>query len=132
MLSSLFRRVMSAQLLTYALVGGAGTAVHYVAMLIAVELFDLLLAVATTIGFVLGAIVNYSLNYIYTFKSQQAHSKTAPKFFFVAFIGMLLNGLILSLLVQVPLLETYYMAAQIITTLAVMLLTFKLNKIWTF
>ena len=58
------------QFARFCLVGSVGTAVHYSA-LVAIVHFRGKPMIGSIVGFVLGAMVNYLLNYHYTFKSVQ-------------------------------------------------------------
>ena len=51
------------QLISFAGIGVVGTAGHYVTLVFLVQLMYFPPVIATTIGFVVGAIINYVLNY---------------------------------------------------------------------
>lgn len=132
MLVHFLKKIFEMDILKYIIVGGLGTVCHYVIMVVAAELLLFPLWLSTTIGFTAGAIVNYILNYAFTFKSQKKHIETAPKFFIIGFLGMLLNVLGLLFLIKLSFFEKYYMVAQLIATIVVTFSTFTLNKYWTF
>jgi putative flippase GtrA len=70
------------KLIAFGVVGIVGTSTHYLLLISFVEVADLDPVVATSIGFVGGAAVNYLLNYRYTFRSAKSHldaSLLAPK-----------------------------------------------------
>lgn len=82
---------------------------------------------ASTVGAIGGALVNYVLNYRYTFNSDVAHRSAMVKFFTVALIGLLLNTAFMALLTQL-----HYFIAQIIATFFVLLWNYIANLLWTF
>lgn len=86
--------------------------------------------VASSTGFILGAIVNYYLNYRYTFRSKKRHDEVRIKFFAVALIGLTVNAAVLSLAIKE--LHLHYLISQIIATGFVLFLNFAGNYIWTF
>ncbi len=85
---------------------------------------------ATTAGFIVGALINYVLNYHLTFRSDKAHSETMLKFFIVATVGAAINMMIIFW--GVDILELFYLFAQVIASSVVLLWTFTANKLWTF
>ena len=81
-------------------------------------------------GFVLGALVNYFLNYRYTFRSNNRHHEAIIKFFTIALVGLVLNTLIISLAIDI--LSLHYLLAQVIATGLVLIWNFTGNRCWTF
>ena len=125
-----FWRARIAPLQLYVLAGAAGTALQYL-ILIALTSGGLLPPVlASCLGAVAGAVVNYWLNYRFTFRSGQKHLHAFPKFFAVGLTGLALNWLIMTLLVKQ--LNVYYILAQLVATAGVLALTFSLNSLWSF
>lgn len=118
------------QFCSYATIGAVGTAGHYTTLIICVELLAIRPILASTFGFIVGAVINYFLNYFLTFRSSKKHHEALPKFMITATVGMLLNLLIMSLALKILML--YYLLAQVVSTLLVMTWTFAINKIWTF
>lgn len=116
--------------LHYAAVGGLGTAVHYVVLYVLVEAFLVSPVGASAAGALCGAGVNYLLNRHLTFKSEVSHRKAAPRFFLVAGLAALVNTFLMWVLVRqwgLP-----YMLAQLLVTAMLMVMTYLLNKRWTF
>lgn len=121
---------MLGQFLRYAAVGAIGTAAHYATLLGLVSWFRLHVVAATSAGFVVGALVNYALNYRFTFRSASRHSQAVVKFFGVALVGMLLNAGMMALLhARVP---VHYLVLQVFTTGSILIWTFLANRWWTF
>ena len=103
---------------------------HYSALVLLVETKLLDAVAATTVGFALGAIVNYLLNYRYTFNSTKAHRDSGPKFALIAIATGLLNTLMVH--AGVDILGFNYLLVQVVATATVFLLNFVLNSLWTF
>ena len=118
------------RLTTFGLVGVIGTAAHYVALVLLVELTGMYAVTATSVGFVIGALVNYVLNHRYTFRSSKAHLDAGPKFFLIAIATGILNSLLVY--AGVSLMGANYLLVQIGATLMVFLANFALNSLWTF
>jgi len=118
------------KLLTFGLAGIVGTATHYLTLILLVEAAGLDPVAATSLGFAVGAAVNYALNHRFTFESRTAHRDIVPKFFLVAAATALLNGALVQ--VGVELLSLNYLLVQVAATGAVFLANFALNSIWTF
>ena len=117
------------QFARFCLVGSMGTAVHYSA-LVAIVHFRGKPMIGSIVGFVLGAMVNYVLNYHYTFKSVQRYPVTLAKFFTTACAGLVLNTLVMGLLTG--LLDMHYFLSQLLATAGVVLWNFTVNLRWTF
>ncbi len=114
----------------FAGVGAIGTAAQYLVLVLLVEGPAVNPVLASTLGFGLGAIVNYLLNYHYTFRSDKSHLEAASKFFSVALVGALTNTLLMYL--GTEWLGLNYLLAQILATGAVLVQNFLLNRYWTF
>lgn len=65
-------------------VGVIATSVQYLILIASVQGLHADPVVASTVGFVIAATVNYILNRRYTFGSSKPHLEAAPKFFVVA------------------------------------------------
>ena len=118
------------QFIAYAGAGAIGTAGHYLTLILLVEAFGLDPVYATTAGFVVGAAINYVLNYVYIFQSDKTHMEAASKFFAVALLGVGSNSLIM--FVGESLWQINYLMVQIVATAVVLVQNFVLNRLWTF
>lgn len=85
---------------------------------------------ASGAGSLVGAILNYFLNYRFTFNSNEAHKIALPRFLLVVLIGFNLNILIMYIGVDVY--EVYYLFVQVIATGVVLIWNFSGNRFWTF
>jgi putative flippase GtrA len=111
-------------------VGVIGTAAHYAVLVLLVQLLSADAVVASSVGAIAGAITNYYLNYHFTFQSNKSHREAMSKFFVVALIAFLANAGLMLLFTHT--LNLYYLAAQILTTVIVLLITFIGNHFWSF
>jgi hypothetical protein len=119
------------QFFWYIVAGGLATAVHYAVLIALVESSSLTAAPAAAIGAVSGAAVAYLLNRRKTFAGSSAgHTHALPRFMAIALLGAILNGALVWLGVQQ--LGWHYLFAQMLATLLVLGLTFRLNRLWTF
>ena len=119
---------MLIKFITFASVGLIGTAAHYLTLYRLVESYGVNAVHASAYGAVAGLIVNYFLNYILTFRSQQSHWQAFPKFATIASIGFALNFGLMTVLTP----YFYYLYAQLITTALVLVWNFLGNSLWTF
>ena len=123
-------RFVTSPVVRYAGAGAVGTLVHFATVAVTVELAHQPATLATVYGSFLGAVVNYVLNYYLTFASRASHARTLPRFFAVAAFGAGLNFAGMWLLVDR--MHVYYLVAQLICTLTVLIVGYTLNKAWTF
>jgi len=119
---------MLIKFIIFASVGVIGTAMHYLILYQLVESYAVSPVTASGCGAFAGMCVNYLLNYILTFKSQQSHGRAFPKFALIAGIGFSLNQGLMALLTV----RLYYLYAQVLTTLLVLIWNFLGNHLWTF
>jgi putative flippase GtrA len=116
---------------TYAAVGALATAAHYVLLAVLVESAWLNPGPAAACGACLGAVVAYWGNRAFTFRATPApHGRAMWRFAAVALAGAGLNGLIVAW--GHGAWGLHYLVAQAIATVLVMLLTYHLNRWWTF
>lgn len=121
---------LMAKLIRFALVGVVGTGAHYAVLTLLVELAHVPILAATTAGFTVGALVNYTLNRRFTFVSDAKHSVALPKFLTVAALGAVCNGLVVAWLLQQT--DFHYLVVQLFATSVVLLWNFAANSLWTF
>ena len=119
-----------AQFLLFAGVGAIGTLGHYTILIVLVQFWAVDPVFASSLGFVVGAIINYILNYQFTFQSDKRHAEAFTKFLIVATIGAGINGFIMYIGVENT--NINYLIVQIFATVAVLLWNFVVNKLWTF
>lgn len=114
----------------FAAVGLVGTAAHYLTLTGLVELAGADPVAGSVSGFLVGAAVNYVLNYRLTFKSDKRHREAASKFFAVAATGFVINAGLMHVLVNAV--GAPYLLAQVGVTGFLVFWHYALNALWTF
>jgi len=113
----------------FAAVGGIATGIQYALLVLLVKGWGMAPTPASSIGFALSAMVNYLLNYRYTFHSDRPHGPAAAKFGALAGTGLLINAAIMHWLVGAG---APYLLAQVCATAVVLFWNFIGNSLWTF
>ena len=127
---TIFRNSIVNQFFRFSGVGILGTIAHYATLIALVQIIKANAVLSSCAGFILGALVNYSLNYRYTFRSNMRHSEAMIKFFTVALVGLVSNALIMGFAVEI--LNVHYVLAQVMATGIVLFWNFTGNRLWTF
>jgi putative flippase GtrA len=110
--------------------GGVATASHYMVTIVAVEGFAVAPVAASAMGFAIGAIVKYWLNYSVAFQSRARHSHAVVRFAIALVAMMALNTLIFAFLQQG--LGLHYLVAQVITTILLIPPGYVMHRQWVF
>jgi putative flippase GtrA len=118
------------QFVDFAAVGAVGTAAQFAILILLVQSIGWPPALATTAGFLVGAAVNYGLNYHLTFQSRAHHAVAVPRFLAIALASMLLNVAIVWALVHWQTL--HYLLGQVVATTVVLAVNFVANRALTF
>jgi putative flippase GtrA len=113
----------------YASVGAVATATHYAVLAIVVEWLHWPAWWGSGIGAVVGAQVAFFGNRGFTFGHSGEVLPAWIKFQGTAIVGALLGMLIVGVAVNLGL---HYLLGQVIATLASLVLTFAINRAWTF
>lgn len=121
---------LARQFIRFAGVGSVSALGHFGTLILLVQGFGMGAVPASAAGALVGAWINYSLNYRYTFHSSKQHREAILKFGVVAGIGLLLNTVFMWLGVEV--FELYYLLSQLLTTGLVFIWSFVANRFWTF
>ncbi len=103
---------------------------HYGLLIALVQLAAVSAVPASAAGALLGAWINYALNYRYTFRSNRQHREAMLRFAVVAAVGLILNTLFMW--VGVELINVHYLLSQVVTTGLVLIWSFAANRYWTF
>ena len=120
----------SAQFLRFLLVGLFSTGLQYAVLIILVHVGIENVVLASSIGFGLSAIANYTLNRKYTFQAAVAHTRAFPKFAMVAATGLVINACLMW--IGHSIVGMHYLLAQFCSTLGTLFWNFILNRNWTF
>lgn len=121
---------MHREFLRFALVGGLCTALQYLVLILGVEVLGVDAVLASGIGFVLSAVLNYMLNRQFTWASSVPHAIAMRRFITVLAIGLALNLLGMRLLHGY--LGWHYVLSQVLTTVMTLLWNFTAHRQWTF
>jgi putative flippase GtrA len=116
-------------LLRYAGVGAAATAVHYALLTAGVELGSWRPAWAAGFGAAVGAQVAYLGNRWFTFNHRGPWWSSWWRFQGTALIGVVASSALVALGGR---LGVHYLLAQLVATVLAMLLTFAVNRRWSF
>ncbi len=117
-------------LLRYIAAGSLAVGVHYLVLILLVEAAAMDATLSSSCGFVVGLIVNYLLQYYWTFRSSGSHAKRFPIFAGVAVVMLGLNAAIFWTLHER--LGINYLLAQAFAIGVVFLLNFLINSRYTF
>lgn len=118
------------QFIKFTGVGFVSAIGHYGLLITLVQIAAVPAVPASAAGALLGALINYSLNYRYTFRSTRQHREAVLRFAVVASVGLILNTLFMW--VGVELIGAHYLLSQVVTTGLVMIWSFAGNRFWTF
>jgi putative flippase GtrA len=113
----------------YTAVGAFATAVHYLLLVLCVERGGWPAYAASGFGAVVGAQVAYAGNRWITFAHRGAIGASWARFQSTALLGALLGMALVALGVRLGL---HYVLAQMLATAASLLLTFAVNRRWSF
>jgi putative flippase GtrA len=112
----------------FAAVGAVGTAAHFLTLIALVQFWHSPPVLASAAGCVIGALVNYWLNYTITFKSRNPHRIAIVKFFSIALAGLCINTLIMTIATK----WIHYLLSQVVATCLVLFWNYLCNRFWTF
>ena len=117
--------------LKYAVVGASGTVLDVGSLYVFVDLLHIPVLVAAAMSFVLAVVNNFILNKVWTFRNNSRNVRTQfIKFFIVSVVGLVLTEICMALFVY--LLDIWYIASKLITSVIVLTWNFLANKNWTF
>jgi putative flippase GtrA len=123
-------KTLARQFLRFAMVGAMGTAVQYLVLWAGVEWMAWSAPASSALGYVLGSVVNYLLNYFVTFGSDKSHVEAAVKYYAVLAVGLGLTAALMTLFVNT--LGWNYWAAQVVTTGLALVWHFAGSRWWAF
>jgi putative flippase GtrA len=118
------------QFCRFLLVGALCTAIQYLLLAAGVEWLGVDAVVASTLGYLVSAVVNYLLSRRYTFASAAPHAELVWKYALVLGAGLLLNALFMQLLHGY--LQWHYVLAQLVATCVNLISNFIAHRVWTF
>ncbi|HEY0294151.1 MAG TPA: GtrA family protein [Bordetella sp.] len=122
--------VLIRQLIKFLLVGSVVAVVQFVLLFLFVERIGIDATYASCIAYVICSMLNYFLNYRFTFQANISHGRALWRFWVIALIGLAMNGLFMKIGTAVFMLN--YIYAQICATGGVILWNFFANRKWTY
>jgi putative flippase GtrA len=114
----------------YFVSGSVAVIIHFSILTVLVEIYSANPTLSTSLGFCVGTIFNYLLQYHWTYSASGDHRKV-----FLIYISVTLSMLCMNALlfwIQVELIGVHYLLAQIMATGVVMLLNYVINTKFTF
>jgi len=118
------------ELLRYLLAGSIAFLVHLSMLAMLVEIFLVEETLASGIGFVFAAPVNYTLQKVYVFKSSVNTVTSFSIYCMVTTVTLILNVILFWILSSAT--NFHYFLVQIVTTVAIFILNYYLNRNITF
>lgn len=114
----------------YLMSGGIAAIVHFAILIFLVELVSVNATLASSIGFCAAVIVNYTLQYHWTFKVNETHRTVFARYAGVTATTLVINTALFWTLHERLVLP--YLMAQVIVTGVVVLINFTINQRYTF
>jgi putative flippase GtrA len=121
---------ISKQFLRFAAVGACGTLVQYAVLAAGTNWLGMLPEFASAAGYMCGSVVNYLLNYFFTFESGKSHMEAAGKYFTLLGVGFCINTALMALLAHH--LGWNIWIAQCLTTGIGLVWNFTGSRFWAF
>ena len=114
----------------YVVSGLAAVATHYAFAVVAVEALGWRALVATSAGFLVGAVTKYFMNYFLAFASAAPHVQAIPRFAVMLATLFAANAAIFWALHDEY--GLHYMLAQVLTTGLLIPVGYVVNRLWVF
>jgi len=114
----------------YVVSGGTAAVVHFLVLTALVELFGVNPTLATSIGFVLASIVNYTLQYHWTFDADGPHHVMFTRYASVTAVTLSINAGLFWTFTNI--FDIHYLIAQVISTGLMVIVNYLINKHFTF
>jgi putative flippase GtrA len=118
------------QFMGYLISGVTATTVHYVLLIYLVEIYSSNIIIASSVGFLAGAITGFTLNKQFVFCDNAAGKTAGFKYLIMAIISAGINMLLLWIFTKF--MHLHYLFSQIIATTSIVLCNFTCCKIWIF
>lgn len=116
----------------YGIVGGIGTLIHFLVLLLLVRAYSLSPILASAIGFMVVLLLSYQLNKYWTFNQINTVDKSSRfiKYTVVSGCGLILNTSVMY--VSIEWLHLNYVIGQALVIVVVPIFNYILNRNWTF
>ncbi|MES2998154.1 MAG: GtrA family protein [Pseudomonadota bacterium] len=110
------------------IVGGSSAIIQFAILIGLVEIFSVRPILASSFGYLGGALLNYLLNHYFTFRSALPHRQALFRFSLNSLFGLILNFYMMNFL----LVYYSYLLSQILTSIVILLWNFIIHRCWTF
>jgi putative flippase GtrA len=118
------------ELWRYVVSGGTAVLVHMLLLFGMVEFLGVQKVFASAVGFAVGSLVNYLLQYHFVFRATCSHFHASFKYIVVTSAMLGVNSMLFWLLINT--FSLWYMLAQAMTISIIFALNFLLNRSFTF
>ena len=116
--------------LRYLIAGGSAASLQLLLVIGLVEVFDAVPLIATSVGFVVGGLINYVLQYYWTFEADGPHHLMLTRYALVTAGTLLINDAVFWLLTEK--LGVFYIFAQVSAIGLMVIVNYLINKHYTF
>jgi putative flippase GtrA len=115
----------------FAITSGIATLADIFVLWFLTSIIGVFYLISATIAFILGSSLNYSINYIWTFKGTKTNKiKGLISFILIGAGGLVLTILLMAFFVEI--LNIHYLIARILSAFFVLIWNYTLNSIITF
>lgn len=121
-------KALCRQFSRFFIVGALSALVQFSILISCVHFFSIRSIVASTIGYLAGAIINYILNHYFSFTSNLLHRQAVLRFSINSLFGLLINFVIMHFLLQ----HYHYLLSQILSSWVILVWNFFIHRHWTF
>lgn len=118
------------QLWRFFLTGGLATGLQYLVLGIGTSFLEWSAAVSSGIGYLVGSVVSYLMNYFFTFASNSPHVQAAARFYLMVAIGWTINTVVMALLADWAGWNKW--VSQLLATGFALVWNFIASRIWVF
>jgi putative flippase GtrA len=126
----ILRMPLVLQFLKFGIVGVSNTLIAFAVYTLLLKVFGVWYVAASGIGFAIGAVNGFLWNRAWTFKGHVGDALTPVRWFVVQGCGLLLDLALVYVLVDGAALDK--LVGQAVTTAVVTVITFFVNRAWTF
>lgn len=123
-----FMKAITKQFSCFFIVGALSALIQFSILISFVEFFFIKPILASTFGYIAGALINYTLNHYFTFKSSLSHKKSLVRFTLNSLFGLFLNFSLMKIL----LIYYTYILSQILASGVILFWNFLVHRYWTF
>lgn len=113
----------------FLLIGALATGIQYLILIVLTAYFAVVPWLASSIGFAASSVLNYSLNYLVTFRSRERHLVSGTRFAVMAASGLALTAVLMKVLTAAT---HAYLICQVVTTALVLLVNYTVARLWVF